>query len=86
MNHVRSKMLAEAMYSALSMMHESKAHQTVNHIQCLLYETKVIAGADILKLAFEGPVKSGFCPLWAQTGTATGSMPFQNYIKPDRTT
>jgi hypothetical protein len=37
------------MYSALSMMHKSKVHQTVNHIQCLLYETKAITGADILK-------------------------------------
>jgi hypothetical protein len=49
MNHVGSKTSAEAMYLALSMTHESKAHQTVNHIQCLLYETKVITGADILK-------------------------------------
>jgi hypothetical protein len=49
MNHVGSKTLAEAMYSALSMTHKSKVHQTVNHIQCLLYETKAITGTDILK-------------------------------------
>ena len=49
MNHVGSKMSAEAMYSALSMTHESRAHLTVTHIQCLLYETKVTVNSDILK-------------------------------------
>jgi hypothetical protein len=49
MNHVRSKMSAEVMYLVLSMTHESKAHQTVNHIQCLLYEMKAITGTNILK-------------------------------------
>ena len=49
MNHVRSKMSAEAMYSALSMTHESRAHLTVTHIQCLLYEMKATANSDLLK-------------------------------------
>jgi hypothetical protein len=49
MNHVRSKSTAEAMYSALTVTHENKAHQTVNYIQCLLYETKAHEGEDLLK-------------------------------------
>ena len=36
MNHVGSKTSAKDMYSALSVTHENKAPQTVNHIQCLL--------------------------------------------------
>ena len=34
MNHVGLKISAEAMYSALMVTHENKAHQMVNHIQC----------------------------------------------------
>jgi hypothetical protein len=49
MNHVGSKTSAEAMYSALTVTHENKAHQTVNHIQCLLYETKIQEADDLLK-------------------------------------
>jgi hypothetical protein len=41
--------MAEAMYSALMVTHENKAHQTVNHIQCLLYETKAQEGSNLLK-------------------------------------
>ena len=33
-NHVGSKSTAEEMFSALSVTHNNKAHQTVNHIQC----------------------------------------------------
>ena len=49
MNHVRSKSSAEAMYSALSVTHENKAHQMVNHIQCLLYKTKLNDANNLLK-------------------------------------
>jgi hypothetical protein len=49
MNHIRSKTTAEAMYSALLVTHKNKAHQTVNHIQCLLYETKAWEADDFLK-------------------------------------
>jgi gag-polypeptide of LTR copia-type len=49
MNHVRAKTSAESMYSALLVTHENKAHQTVNHIQCQLYETKARDGDDLLK-------------------------------------
>jgi hypothetical protein len=49
MNHVGSKSTAEAMYSALTITHKNKAHQTVNHIQCLLYETTACEGDDLLK-------------------------------------
>jgi gag-polypeptide of LTR copia-type len=49
MNHVGAKTSAEAMYSALLVTHENKAHQTVNHIQCQLYETKAREGDDLLK-------------------------------------
>ena len=38
-----------------------------------------------VSLVFEGPVWSSFFPLWAQTGTATSSMTFQNYVKLDWT-
>jgi hypothetical protein len=48
MNHVGSKTSAEAMYSALTVTHENKAHQTVNHIQCLLYKTKISESDDML--------------------------------------
>jgi hypothetical protein len=37
------------MYSALIVTHENKAHQTVNHIQCLLYETKIAETDDMSK-------------------------------------
>ena len=46
MTHDGSKNKAEAMYSALSVTHENKAHQTVNHIQC---QTKAQSGDDLLK-------------------------------------
>ena len=49
MNNVRSKSLAEAMYSALLVTHGNKAHQMVNHIQCLLYETKLNDANYLLK-------------------------------------
>jgi hypothetical protein len=49
MNHVGSKDTAEMMYSALSDTHENKAHQTVNHLQTLLYETKATESDDLLK-------------------------------------
>ena len=49
MNHVGSKSSAEEMFSALSITHNNKAHQTVNHIQCLLYETKLLDADDLLK-------------------------------------
>jgi gag-polypeptide of LTR copia-type len=49
MNHVGAKTSAEAMYSALLVTHQNKAHQTVNHIQCQLYETKAREGDDLLK-------------------------------------
>ena len=49
MNHVGSKTSAKDMYSALTVTHENKAHQTVNHIQCLLYETKARDTNDLLK-------------------------------------
>jgi hypothetical protein len=49
MNHVRSKATAESMYSALVDTHDNKAHQTVNHIQTLLYETKAGENDNILK-------------------------------------
>jgi gag-polypeptide of LTR copia-type len=49
LTHVRSKTSAEAMYSALLVMHENRAHQTVNHIQCPLYETKASTTNDLLK-------------------------------------
>src|SRR6202789_134191 len=49
MNHVGTKSTAEEMYSALMVTHENKAHQTVNHIQNLLYETKLHDGDDLLK-------------------------------------
>jgi hypothetical protein len=42
MNHIRSRTSAEVMYSALTVTYKNKAHQTVNHIQCLLYETKTL--------------------------------------------
>ena len=34
MNHMGSKSTAEEMFSALSITHDNKAHQTVSHIQC----------------------------------------------------
>jgi hypothetical protein len=49
MNHVGSKKSAEAMYSALMVTHENKVNQTVNHIQCLLYETKLHNAKNLLK-------------------------------------
>ena len=49
MNHVRSKSSAEEMFSALSVTHDNKAHQTMNHIQCQLYETKLLNSDDLLK-------------------------------------
>jgi gag-polypeptide of LTR copia-type len=49
MNHVGSKTTAEAMYSALTVTHENKAHQMVNHIQNLLYETKARDTDNVLK-------------------------------------
>ena len=49
MNHVGSKSSAEEMFSALSITHDNKAHQTVNHIQCQLYETKLLDADDLLK-------------------------------------
>jgi gag-polypeptide of LTR copia-type len=49
MNHVSSKTSAKDMYSALSVTHENKAHQTVNHIQCLLYEMKARDTNNLLK-------------------------------------
>ena len=49
MNHVRLKSTAEAMYLALTITDENKAHQTVNHIQCLLYEMKACEGDNLLK-------------------------------------
>lgn len=49
MNHVGSRTSAEAMYSALMVTHENKAHQMVNYIQCLLYETKEKDSDDLLR-------------------------------------
>jgi hypothetical protein len=49
MNHIGSKVTAESMYAALVDTHDNKAHQTVNHIQTLLYETKASETDDILK-------------------------------------
>ena len=49
MNHIRSKLSAEEMFSVLSITHNNKAHQTVNHIQCLLYKTKLLNADDLLK-------------------------------------
>jgi hypothetical protein len=49
MNHVRSKVTVENMYSALVDTHDNKAHQTVHHIQTLLYQTKAGENDDILK-------------------------------------
>jgi hypothetical protein len=49
MTHVRSKNMATEMYSALTEMHKNKAHQTVTHIQTLLYEMKAGDNNDILK-------------------------------------
>ena len=49
MNHVGSKISAEAMYSALTVTHKNKVHQTVNHTQCLLYKTKIQEADDLLK-------------------------------------
>ena len=42
MNHIRLKSSAEEMFSALSVTHDNKAHQTINPIQSLLYETKLL--------------------------------------------
>jgi hypothetical protein len=36
-------------------------------------------------LVFEGPVRSGFFPIWVKTGTATGSFIFAKCQKPDWT-
>jgi gag-polypeptide of LTR copia-type len=49
MNHVGSKTSAEVMYSTLMVTHENKVHQMVNHIQCLLYETKLHDTENLLK-------------------------------------
>jgi hypothetical protein len=49
MNHVGSKVTVESMYAALVDTHDNKAHQTVNHIQTLLYEMKASETDDILK-------------------------------------
>ena len=49
LNHVGSKSTAEEMFTALTVTHDNKAHQTVNHIQCLLYETKLHDADDLLK-------------------------------------
>jgi hypothetical protein len=49
MNHVRSKPTAFLMFGALVDTHKNKAHQTINHIQMLLYETKASEGDDISK-------------------------------------
>ena len=49
MNHVRSKSSAEEMFSALLVTHKNKVHQTVNHIQCLLYKTKLLNDDNLLK-------------------------------------
>jgi hypothetical protein len=49
MNHVGSKNSAQEMYSALVDTHKNKAHQMVNHIQTLLYKTKVGDSDDLLK-------------------------------------
>ena len=48
-NHVGSKSTAEEMFSALSVTHDNKVHQTINHIQCLLYRTKLLDAEDLLK-------------------------------------
>jgi len=47
--HVGSKSSAEDMFSALSITHDNKVHRTVNHIQSLLYETKLLDADDLLK-------------------------------------
>ena len=49
MNHVRSKTSANKMFSALSVTHKNKAHQTINHIHCLSYKTKLLNADDLLK-------------------------------------
>ena len=37
------------MLSALSITHNNKVHQTMNHIQCLLYKTKLLDADNLLK-------------------------------------
>ena len=37
-------------------------------------------GQEWKALVFEGPVQSGFFPIWVQTATATSSVTFQKYI------
>ena len=49
MNHAGSKLSAEEMFSALSVTHDSKVHQTVNHIQYQLYKTKLLNADDLLR-------------------------------------
>ena len=49
MNHMGSKKSAEVVYSTLIVTHKNKVHQMVNHIQCLLYETKLWDTEDLLK-------------------------------------
>ena len=49
MNHVGLKLSAEEMFSALSITHDNKVHQTMNHIQCLLYKTKLLDTDNLLK-------------------------------------
>ena len=49
MNHVRLKSSAEEIFSVLIITHENKVHQTVNHFQCLLYETKLHDVNNLLK-------------------------------------
>ena len=40
MNHVRLKPNAFLLFSTLVDFHENKVHQTINHIQTLLYEIR----------------------------------------------
>ena len=49
MNHIGSKSSAEKMFSAFLVTHNNTVHQTINHIQCLLYETKLLNTDDLLK-------------------------------------
>ena len=40
---------------------------------------------DRFQLVFNGPVQSGFFPSWGQTGTETGLIQFNIYVKPNWT-
>ena len=51
MNHVGSKESAKEMYAALVDTHDNTAHQTVTHLQNLLYETMSVNQSYFIKTA-----------------------------------